>query len=390
MPHPVLTYSCGSRCTSLVFQASRWKASDGHGAFASGCMDHHDRPFIVQQFDDISASGGGRRIIVVAAHYPHSKDRRKLRDALASVAEATGVQGTILIADTNEDFSVSNDKVMRDINAPGNLWVSTDLHNTCCWNNGVNSFAQGNTYDRIIANFGRMASTTVLPLPVWGRTGEFHRAVRGVLLDAPAEASGDEVHLRALQDNISRKAPLRQLGSVARPAGAAPAEAPRSGDVEIRKLILSAQQREEAENLTKKLEKAQADLDQAHLSEKKALEGRKEAERLAKAAARNEREAERLNAVAADEVLVAASAAARAEQLRQEIQNNTEGKVVAESLATRLKEEEDLDSAHQGEARKTQEKATSLKNKAAELSASSDYMMKEAESREKAAKKEVE
>jgi len=49
--------------------------------------------------------------------------------------------------------------------------------------------------------------------------------------------------------------------------------------------------------------------------------------------------------VAADEVLVAASAAARAEQLRQEIQNNTEGKVVAESLATRLKEEEDLDSA---------------------------------------------
>jgi len=372
---------CGVDVIELMYFSHRWQVSDDDSAFASGCMDRNDRPFIVQQFNDVSASGGGRRIIVVAAHYPHSKERGQLRDALASVAEATGVQATILIADTNEDFSVSNDKVMRDINAPGQLRVSTDLHNTCCWNNGVNSFAHGNTYDRIIANFGRMVSTTVLPLPVWGRTGEFHRAVRGVLLDVPDEADRVEVPFRALQRNMTRKAPPRQL------LDAVP---------EARQLALSTQQHkkmnstlEEAKAAEKQEKEAKAAVEQARLDEEQALAGRKEAERLAEEAAQDNRKAEKLNAAAAEQVVAAESAREKAQKLRQDIKKSTKGNGVVKLLASRVKAEEHSWTTYIGEANKTEGRAIAMKSKAAELSERSDYMMVEAEVRENETKEKM-
>lgn len=178
---------CGIDRVDVVYNSARWQVSTTEGSFVGGCMDLHDRSFIVQQFNIKSGMEAGStisQVIVVGAHYPHGRGRGRaaLRSALDSVVKATTVSSVILLADTNEFWSVSSESIMAELDASGGPVVASMRYDTCCFNNG---FARGFAFDRIIANFGHSMATSLLfdPLPPWARTGEFHKAVLAKLVE---------------------------------------------------------------------------------------------------------------------------------------------------------------------------------------------------------------
>jgi len=139
-----------------------------------------DRPFIVQLFTEAPAWGGSHKVIIIAAHYPHTRDRTSLISALASVATFSGETSTVLIADTNVNSGVSSASLFMELQAPMGSLQSSKLMPTCCLNSG---FRDEMAYDRIIANFGSSMSTS-MPLdsaPAWAQ-GEFHLPVRAKLV----------------------------------------------------------------------------------------------------------------------------------------------------------------------------------------------------------------
>eukprot|EP00406_Dinophysis_acuminata_P079744 CAMPEP_0179262990 /NCGR_PEP_ID=MMETSP0797-20121207/27650_1 /TAXON_ID=47934 /ORGANISM="Dinophysis acuminata, Strain DAEP01" /LENGTH=359 /DNA_ID=CAMNT_0020971139 /DNA_START=18 /DNA_END=1097 /DNA_ORIENTATION=- len=174
-------HTCGMDLTALIYKSDRWHIPKSAGSRATGCMVHKDRPFIVQHFAEVEA-WGGRNIIVVGAHYPHTLERGTLRKGLHSVLRVTKVKEVVLIADTNEDIHVSSSHIMAAIEAPLGSLMSTPLRTTCCSNN---RFKLNMTYDRIISNFGVDMDSTVLfdELPEWGYHGEFHKPIKAVIVE---------------------------------------------------------------------------------------------------------------------------------------------------------------------------------------------------------------
>lgn len=180
---------CGVDSTALIYNKLRWRPSADVVGGASGCMSRNDRPFVVQQFDMVEADMGDRdgnsditvrKVVVVGAHYPHTRQRYYLRKALTEVVAATGVESVILLADTNEFRYVKSDHLLKDISCPGAYATSSDLMRTCCFNDG---FAFMHTYDRIVANFGSITDTVMFldDLPDWARTGEMHKPILATL-----------------------------------------------------------------------------------------------------------------------------------------------------------------------------------------------------------------
>jgi len=180
-------HMCGIDRTTLIYNADRWSVPSLRASGRTGCMAHKDRPFIVQQFTEAAAWGGERKVVVVGAHYPHTKERKALASALRAVVHATGEQSVVFLADTNEANITSNEQVFLDIEAPDGTLRSSELQNTCCLNN---DFRYEMTYDRIIANFGVDIVTTVLfdDPPRWAQ-GEFHKPIRSTLVERHTKTS---------------------------------------------------------------------------------------------------------------------------------------------------------------------------------------------------------
>mmetsp|Transcript_70759 Transcript_70759/g.199825 ORF Transcript_70759/g.199825 Transcript_70759/m.199825 type:complete len:344 (-) Transcript_70759:142-1173(-) len=172
-PWVIMRQKCGLDISMLIYHSGRWRPAGEQAAGASGCMKTpDDRSFIVQQFEQ---TGGDQKLVVAGAHYPHSgdKDRTALKDGLASVRAATGVEQVILMADTNEDASTSNEVIMQDIGVSTDAVTGTKLENTCCFDIGY-----VRPFDRIIANFEANLSTLVLLepwFPEWAKTGQLHK-----------------------------------------------------------------------------------------------------------------------------------------------------------------------------------------------------------------------
>lgn len=186
------TYVCGKLpkgdLVTLIWDSTKWKLSSDEGAGSQGCMVPNNRPFIAQQFEAVH---GGRKVIVVAAHFPHSltvnDDRETIRAALGSIVNATGVKDVVLIADTNEFRNITNSAVIESIGAPAGATIGTDLLATCCMDrNGTkfDSYDGWLTFDRVIANFGSGMVTVELfnNLPSWAQAGEFHTAIQAKLI----------------------------------------------------------------------------------------------------------------------------------------------------------------------------------------------------------------
>lgn len=173
-PWKMIHQKCGMDMVLLIYHSNRWRAS---GSKAHGCMNTpDDRSFIVQQFKE--TGGTHRKLIAVGAHYPHhgDHDRAALKSGLSSVRKATGVEQIVLMADTNEEASMSNEDIMQDIGVK-NTMTGTELKPTCCYDIGYIR-----PFDRIITNFGQKMSTMVLLtpwFPDWAREGQLHRPVVG-------------------------------------------------------------------------------------------------------------------------------------------------------------------------------------------------------------------
>lgn len=179
VPWVWITKDCGKDRTALIYNSSRWAPGTMEGSGAEGCMEEgRDRPFVVQQFTAKVPGQLVPQVVVIGAHYPHTAEREALKQSLAFVLSATKVPEVILIADTNENSWVSNDNIMKDIGQ--GAVTGTNLERTCCYND---NFYEAHTFDRIIANFDGVMSTTVLfdTLPYWARTGEFHKGILGQL-----------------------------------------------------------------------------------------------------------------------------------------------------------------------------------------------------------------
>ena len=111
------------------------QVSRAAGSIEVGCMEMNDRPFQMQVFEE--RGGHGRRILVIGAHFTHYRWYSSMRRAIARVTTATGVEHTILIADTNIDASTSSRSLMSMIGMPwASRSVDSDLHRTCCLNDG--------------------------------------------------------------------------------------------------------------------------------------------------------------------------------------------------------------------------------------------------------------
>jgi len=173
---------CGLDRTTLLYNQERWSLPTDTVASRKGCMAVNDRPFIVQQFVEANAYGGRRKVTVIGAHYPHSKDRTTLSSALKAVVTETGVDSVVLLADTNEDRGVPSEKLWNDINGPPGHMLSTELHATCCLNRGFKDHMMA--YDRIITNIGTHLNTNI-PLseaPPWAQ-GEFHKPIAATIIE---------------------------------------------------------------------------------------------------------------------------------------------------------------------------------------------------------------
>jgi len=177
-PYPFvqMVHTCGRDRVSLLYNSQRWQVSRAGGSIEVGCMEMNDRPFQMQVFEELG--NHGRRVLVIGAHFTHYSWYSSVRRAIARVTTATGVEHTILIADTNVDASTSTRTLMSRIGVPwASRSVDSDLHRTCCLNDGFTY-----TFDRISANFGSSLETSILyeTPPAWAM-GAFHKGVLATL-----------------------------------------------------------------------------------------------------------------------------------------------------------------------------------------------------------------
>lgn len=169
--------SCAKDPITLIYRSSRWQPAE---ARSIGCMSPQDRPFLLQAFN----GPNGQHIIVLAAHFPHSPTSEQLdplREALDALVTATGCKALVMMGDTNQVSSVSDESIFRQIRAPEQAETvhGSNHFPSCCFNNGFHNVG----FDRVIANFGTITSSSLLldPLPAWAAVGEFHKPVLALL-----------------------------------------------------------------------------------------------------------------------------------------------------------------------------------------------------------------
>mmetsp|Transcript_78983 Transcript_78983/g.164056 ORF Transcript_78983/g.164056 Transcript_78983/m.164056 type:complete len:399 (-) Transcript_78983:344-1540(-) len=207
-----LRANCSHDDTTLIYNQDRWTPVEGDARLASeGCMALHDRPFVLQTFQESSglligsnASNASSKVVVVGAHFPHppllympllEQNIVELRTAIAAAVNASDQGRVILIADTNEGNPIPSTSIREYLQLPGLKTVSTDLEFTCCYDI---DFGMGATFDRIISNFGGHMETQLMmssELPLWarqekyGRRAAFHLPILGRLLAGSAGPS---------------------------------------------------------------------------------------------------------------------------------------------------------------------------------------------------------
>jgi len=179
-----ITSACRRDVTVLFFNAARWRRASIAGAGERGCMVPDDRPYVVQLFEHRTED---LKLVVVGAHFPHRQLGSALGEAIQRVVNSTGVDATLLIADTNinrpsawplcpASLCASSADLMKALGVARAAEVlATDLLKTCCLNP---PYGFAFEFDRVIANFGT-AMTTELhddPAPGWA-VGAFHKGV---------------------------------------------------------------------------------------------------------------------------------------------------------------------------------------------------------------------
>merc|ERR1712232_532953 len=159
--------------TTLFYNNHRWTPI--RESLKRGCMEtkpNMDRSFVIQPFQHTS---NGMKVIVIGAHFPHSRDFHRLTNALQSVMHGTSVSSVILIADTNQR-NYSSTHIMEELKVPhASRSRSSHLLKSCCLSKPGFKFP----YDRIITNTPGPAVTTTLLLdwfPLWA-VGEPHKPI---------------------------------------------------------------------------------------------------------------------------------------------------------------------------------------------------------------------
>jgi len=167
---------CGVDQTTLMWDSGKWKEI---GSGSAGCATTGQ--YVVQALQQKDVT-----VVVVGAHFAHpdgSGLETQLHDMANSIAQAMDVsksQNVIIMADTNQESSVSSDDILAALKLPNSSnGQSTDLFASCCAKT-PDGFIHD--YDRVIANFGTsMANEKVFdPPPSWAGS-EFHIGVLGSL-----------------------------------------------------------------------------------------------------------------------------------------------------------------------------------------------------------------
>lgn len=176
-PWMIQTARCGwpaKDSTSLIYNSRDWNPIS---ASMHGCMEHVDRPFLIQSFEHTSTR---QQVIVVGAHFPHSASNGKLKQAVtAAMQRHPHALGVIFAADVNRESNTPTDNIMRGDVLPdwahGKI-VTAQHFPSCCKNDGF-----VHHYDRIGATFGQPMRAQMLfnPHPWWTNIpgSSFHKAV---------------------------------------------------------------------------------------------------------------------------------------------------------------------------------------------------------------------
>jgi len=184
-----LSHSCSRDVTTLFFNSARWRLPEVETAGETGCMVTEDRPYVVQMFEHLKEN---LRVIVVGAHFPHGTIGTTMGESIRAVANATGVDAVVLIADTNinsphhmwclgdiqHNHCKSSTDIFKTIGVPhADKSITTALLKTCCRNP---PFGYAFEFDRVIANFGTSMATQLHddPAPTWA-AGKFHKGISG-------------------------------------------------------------------------------------------------------------------------------------------------------------------------------------------------------------------
>lgn len=180
-PWRIETARCGNPAkdsTSLIYNSRDWSTVEYS---LKGCMEHIDRPFMVQAFKHTSTQ---QKVIVVGAHFPHRASNGKIRDAVtAAMQRHPDALGVIFAADVNRESHTSTEAIMRGDVLPG--WaggkvLSAQHFPSCCHNDGF-----VHHYDRIGTTFGQLTNTQMLfnPHPWWTNIpgSSFHKAVHATI-----------------------------------------------------------------------------------------------------------------------------------------------------------------------------------------------------------------
>ncbi|CAE8652184.1 unnamed protein product [Polarella glacialis] len=167
---------CGKDSLALIFNSGRWALGSSSKV---GCLAPDDRPYVIQSFVPNKGSGWSEEVVVVGAHAPHRPvvSWDNLRDDLTVVMASSKVERVIVIADTNQEQSVGSASIMEDLGVYTGSVVSSELKNSCCYSGFQDKYIHA--FDRVMANFGDMQSTTMLldPLPGWARSKTMHKPI---------------------------------------------------------------------------------------------------------------------------------------------------------------------------------------------------------------------
>jgi len=187
--HYMKQTTCGRTPVSMFWDHTKWEATDIETV---GCMYRNatdpkqdDRPFIIKSFMNKDAGQAGVEVLMVSAHFPHPTDAsapfdgkfaEELMHAIADSSSQKPNAGIVFAADTNLDFSDSNDDIMRYLGVPGDIVGSTPSH-TCCYNDGY-QYAP----DRVATNMQGHVSLELFlndPTPAWAKIegAGFHKPV---------------------------------------------------------------------------------------------------------------------------------------------------------------------------------------------------------------------
>jgi len=170
------THKCGIDLTTLMWDSGKWTSV---GSGNEGCAGTGQ--YVVQALKQQDFT-----VVVVGAHLQHpdgsplETQLKNMADSIAQVMESANSQNVIIISDTNQEASVSNDDILIALKLPNyNTRQATDLFDSCCAKTPDGFIHE---YDRIITNFGTSMATEKVfdPPPSWVGT-EFHTAVLGSL-----------------------------------------------------------------------------------------------------------------------------------------------------------------------------------------------------------------